>query len=149
MLTQPLILKTSKIRIIFHRMPLSFGSNRYLRNQVLTLPQNPLWLTKLQKNFKSNWQNQFKNICSDLPRQPLILQPIARHNRPLTTQTVRKIYCKAIQKACGVDVPPNVLRRAGADLLANQGGSGALQNMGWSRESAFKFTWMPRELFRS
>lgn len=138
-----------QMRIIFHRLPLTFQSNRYLRDQVLTLPRYPSWLAKLQKNFKFTWQAKFKNICADLPRQPLILDPLSKHNRPLHTLTVRKIYYQAIQKACGVRIPANVLRRAGADLIASQGGSGALQNLGWARATAFKFTWMPREFFCS
>lgn len=137
------------IKIILHRTRLTYGNSRYNRDQVLVLPSGPPWLAALQKRFRSQWQEKFKIIRSDLPRQPLILDPRARHNRPMVTLSVRKIYYKSINAAVGLRVPPNVLRRAGADLFSQQGATGSLQCMGWYKAYAFNFTWMPRQFFRS
>lgn len=138
-----------EIKIIFHRGKLTCGNNRYNRAQVLALPQGSPWFNLLQKRFICEWHAQFKNVRVDLPRQPLILHPRGRHNRPLLTLAVCRIYYRAIEAAIGVRIPSNILRRAGADLYSKQGGSGVLQRMGWSTGHAFKFTWMPREFFKT
>ena len=137
-----------EIKIIFHHGKLTCRNNRYNRAQVFALPQSPPWFNILQKRFICEWHAKFKNVRVDLPRQPLILHPRGRHNRPLLTLAIRRIYYRAIEAAIGARIPPNILRRAGADLYSRQGGSGVLQRMGWSAGHAFKFTWMPREFFR-
>ena len=140
--------ETEGVKIIFHRGALTYGNSRYRRDQVLTLPQDPQWLKSLQGRFAIDWQKRFSQVHADLPRRPLILHPLGRHNRPLTTLCARKIYYRAIEKAAGVRIPPNVLRRAGADFYTQKNGSGILQRLGWSKSYAFHFTWMPRQLFR-
>jgi site-specific recombinase XerD len=135
-----------RIKIIFYRGQLTFGNRRYGKDQVFTLPQGPKWFLELQKRFLQNWHERFKKIRSDIPRQPLILHPRGLHNRPLTTNyVVYKIYYPIIIGAVGIRIPPHILRRTGAALYTSKSGSGVLEEMGWSKGHAFKFTWMPRQ----
>lgn len=136
------------VKIIFYRGKLSLRNTQYRRDQVLVLPKELAWLNALKERFKSQWQTKFKKIRVGLPRQPLILHRHGLHNRPLPTLTVRKIYYIAITTAAGIRIPPNVLRRSGADQYSKQNGSAILQRLGWSKTHAFKFTWMPRQYFR-
>lgn len=137
------------MKVIFYREKLTYGNSRHLREQTLILPSNPKWFLKLQKRFSKSWHEKFKNVRGDIPRQPLVLHRRGQHNRPLDTLAVRKLYLIAVEKAAGVKVPFNVLRRAGADHYIKQNGSGVLHKMGWCKASTFNFTWLPREFFRS
>ncbi len=137
-----------KLKIIFHRGALTCGNSRYRRDQVLCLPDGPAWLMDLQRRFIKDWRARFRHVNVDLPRQPLILHPRARHNRPISTLCARKIYYQAVEAATGLKIPPNVLRRAGADYYTRQNATGLLSRFGWSKSRAFGFTWMPRELYQ-
>jgi len=141
-------IENEKIKVILHRARRTYQTNPYRRDQVLELPQTPPWLKSLSRRFIANWRERYKTVCADLPRQPLLLPRVRRHNRPMTTLAIRRnYYYPAIVKAVGTKVPANVLRRSGADVYAQQSAAAILPRMGWSRSHAFRFTWMPRQLY--
>lgn len=137
--------ENQQIKLILHRQPLSYGNKKYRRDQTQLLPAEPAWLRDLQKRFYKSWEEEFRGINANFPRRPLIVLKRQKHNRPVTTFTVRKLFYRATSEATGVRIPPNVVRRSGADLYSQQGATAILQRQGWSAAHAFKFTWLPRE----
>jgi site-specific recombinase XerD len=137
----------SRIKIIFYRDAERYCKRKYRRNQILLLPAKPNWLLNLQKRYILFWRERFKKVRGDLPRHPLILSK-GRHNRPLHTLAIQKRFSKATVAAAGVRIPPNVVRRTGADVYSQQVDPAILPRFGWSKSRAFVFTWMPREYYR-
>lgn len=135
------------LTVIFHRGTLSYNNRKYRRNQTLRLPMEPIWLRLLQKRFEKIWQDKFKQVRRDLPRQPLILHSRRHHTRAMHSLSVGRIYYRSIKSATNVKIPLNVLRRSGADMYSKQNGAAILERMGWSKTSAFNFIWKPRQLF--
>lgn len=139
--------KNQNLTITYHRGELSHGNRGYRRNQTLRLPEEPSWLKILKKRFEKEWLKKYQNLNCDLLRCPLILNTRGHLSRPMHSMSIRKKYYKAIKAATGVRIPPNVLRRSGADTYSKQNATAILTRMGWSKRAAYNFIWMPRQFF--
>ena len=138
--------ENSAMKITLYRGPLSCGKVRYRRDEVLKLPIEPPWLLNLQKRFSIYWHEKFRTVRLVFPRRPLMLHSRGLHNRPLRPLVIRKRFITATEQAMGAYVTAGTIRRSGADLYFRHNGSGVLTRLGWSRNHAFRITWMPREL---
>ena len=125
------------------------GRRYYNREQVILLPQNPLWLSTLSKRFCARWHMRFSRIKSKItfPRTPLFLDPQCRHNRNLTDKYIRRLVRAATLTATGFDIPPRVLRQTCGHIMTNGNDASVLSHLGWSPQFAFNYTWLPRAHF--
>jgi site-specific recombinase XerD len=137
-----------QIKVVLHPRSPRCNQRSRNRNQLVILPRDPLWFRDLQKRFTASWHEHFKKISADIPRQPLILDGLIRHNRPISRGKIVAFVAKATTLATGIRIPTPVLRRSGADVYSKHGAAAILPSLGWSKSQAFTFTWRPRELYR-
>jgi site-specific recombinase XerD len=137
------------LKIILHRGELSYGHNIHKRDQILTLPSEPIWLGKLQKRYLILWQKRFEKIKQNFPSSPLLLRTDSRHGRPLRSLAVRDRVKRATKLSNGFEIPTSVIRRTGAHVYAQQVGASVLTQFGWSKDYSYDFVWRQRRLFTS
>jgi integrase len=132
--------------IVLGRRPRSCGRQHFNRQQVLLLPAAPPWFGKLQTRFLDQWKSRYQAVKQTFPTQRLILARRGIHTRPICQKTLVKRVRTATIKALGVAVSASVLRQTCGHLYSGNGDASLLSRLGWAPESAFRYTWVPREL---
>lgn len=135
-----------KLSITFHRHKLYFKKH-HNREQTLKLPQQPEWFYKLQIRFYKYWIAQYQSLKKSVPHQYLML-PRRRHIQPITKDTLRRRVTEATFLAIGEEVPPAVLRKTSGYLHSMKGDASILATLGWTKETSFDYTWVPKVVYR-
>jgi site-specific recombinase XerD len=135
-----------EFRIILHQTPRSYGKHFYNRDQILELPQNPDWLTKLQERFLKKWQMEYSKVKQTYPSQRLVLPRHYHYSRPMHPQTLLNRIYNATTQATGHRIMPKVLRQTCGHLHTRNGDGSVLATLGWSPNFAFHYTWLPRHV---
>ncbi|MEO5969863.1 MAG: hypothetical protein ABIQ95_08040 [Bdellovibrionia bacterium] len=133
------------LNIILDRQPLSFHRKRYNRPEVLKLPGNPLWFLSLQKSFYRHWSEQYSKVKKTYPRYSLILPKHLYYNRPISREWIRKQFLKITHSVAGTPMTASTLRKTCGHLHSITGDASILASLGWSRDFAFAYTWLPRQ----
>jgi site-specific recombinase XerD len=138
-----------QISIYLHRRELSLRRKSHNRDQVLTLPVDPLWLGSLQIRYIQMWRARFEKTQKSFPIQPLILKrsAAARTNRHLHSHTVARLFIQATTAATGKEIPPGVVRRTSGHIHVDHGDASRLTKLGWSKTHANGFSFRPRRYF--
>ncbi len=140
-------IKDNSLSIHIYRRKRTKGAQFYNREQTLALPDGPKWLVKLQTRFIEKWTEHYHQVKKIYPHQPLCLPYHNHHNRFLDTSTVLKRVYQATEKAAGERIPVRVLRQTCGILYSQNGDADALARLGWSRQFAFHYTWLPQNYF--
>ena len=112
---------------------------------IITLPSNPVWFLKLQKRFQASWRRHYEKTTKTFPAKRLCLPNNHGHNRPLATFTIRNRIAKATLAATGETILLKTLRTTCATLHIHGTDGSLLTTLGWSKQTAYKYTWCPRE----
>jgi hypothetical protein len=135
----------SALMITLRRTPRTKGRRYYNREQVLTLPQSPLWFLRLQKRFFKDWCKHHHRIKQTFPRASLLLPYNDRSNRPLRGDAIRERVYQATVEAVGYPICIRVLRQTCGHLHSRHEDASLLTRLGWSQAWAFHYTWLPRK----
>ena len=133
--------------LVLRRKPRTRGRRYYHRTQTLSIPCEPFWLARLQKNFLTQWQAQYSQVKSTYPRLSLLLPRSQNFNRPLSSDTIRERLSHATQEAVGVNIPIRVLRQTCGHLHTHGQDASSLTRLGWSPQFAFHYSWRPKTFF--
>ena len=133
---------SGKLEVILDAM--SSKRRFFRRSQLLKLPQAPKWFHNLQVRFLNCWQLNYSKSKKTYPHPYLILAQDHLANRPLKSDTVRQRFKDATALATGVAIPIRVLRATCGHIYAQKSDPSLLAQFGWSSETAFKYTWIPR-----
>jgi len=137
----------NSLNIHIYRRKRTKGAQFYNREQTLVFPYGPKWLVKLQARFIEKWSEHYHQVKKTYPHQPLCLPYHNHHNRFLDTSTVLKRVYQATEKAVEEKIPVRVLRQTCGVLYSQNGDAYALTRLGWSRQFAFHYTWLPQNYF--
>ena len=140
---------SDSLSIILDRQPLSFHRQRYNRPEVLKLPETPLWFLNLQKRFYLHWSENYSKVKKTYPRYSLILPKHLYYNRPISREWVRKQFLKITYSVTGMPLTASTLRKTCGHLHSLTGDASMLASLGWSRDFAFAYTWLPRQYVTS
>lgn len=105
------------------------------------------WLKPLLDRF-DHWREQHvKNEKNKYVFCPLNNRD--RHLTPINVTKIHRLISSASLRVLGVEINPKILRQTIAIHYMEQSGPVMLRWMGWSGQTAFDYTWMPRELVQS
>jgi len=121
--------------------------NTARRPEKLMLPQTPLWFVILQKRYLAKWHDAYALTKKAFPGRPLFLHPQGQHNRPLSHMWFRKKIAEATKLATGTVICPFILRQTCGFLHTKGRDAGVLQELGWSSQAAFTYTWAPYRFY--
>lgn len=122
---------------------------RRRKTQVLELPSNPMWFLKLQKRFQKKWFACYEKTIKTFPVKRICLPHHYVHNRPMATFTIVNRIYEATLAATNEKIPLNILRATCGTLHIHGTDGSFLTTLGWSKTTAHKYTWCPREYFIS
>ena len=143
------IIGDEEFHLVLPRTPRSYGRHHYNREQILKLPISPPWLPELKLRFLRYWRDTYSMTTQTYPSLRLILPKHHHYTRPLTSDTLIERIYKATVAATGKKISPKVLRQTCGHLNTKNGDASVLSTLGWSPESAFQYTWRPREIVSS
>jgi site-specific recombinase XerC len=142
-----LMLQNNVLCLVLRRKATTAGHQFYNRDQILKFPTKPDWFLPLQRRFYKNWLEHFLKIKRSYPHEHLLLPYHNHYCRPLSDGCVTKRFQKATLAACGLKIPPRILRQTCGHLHTKNGDASALTQLGWSPQFAFHYTWLPRTFF--
>lgn len=137
---------TDQIPLVIHlyQRPPTSGNTLSRPTETIVLPITPNWLLMVQKRFINWWQNEYEKTIKSFPIKPLCLPYTHYTNRPLSKQFARKRITRASENATGQKIPVKILRNTCALIHLHRNDGSALAQFGWSKKTAFKYTWCPR-----
>lgn len=134
------------LKIIFSRPPRTYGRRYYNRDETLALPKTPSWFLALQRRFLASWQGHFDLTKNSFQCSRLVLPKHHHYTRPLGEKALLTRICDATLEATGSYIHPKVLRQTCGHMYSQNGDGSILSMLGWSREFAFCYTWLPRKI---
>jgi len=139
------VLEENVIEVGIFRSPLSYGHPKHRRKKKLLLPKTPLWFAGLQRRFLEERRRQLAKLKNPAPIRQLFLVPSVQHNRPMGISAACTVVQEATTKATGGPIPMKVLRMTAGHIHTYHTDASMLAELGWGRDYAFKYTWMPRK----
>jgi hypothetical protein len=130
--------------ILLRRPPPTQGRRAYNRASELKLPASPPWCEQLQRRFIAYWRRRFDESTNPM-RLPLLI--LAKHQcatRACNPEKIRELVLRVSSEAVGRAITSQVLRQTCAHLYAQRSDASILTALGWSRLTAFSYTWRPR-----
>lgn len=130
-----------QMRIILREKKRTF-QNSHARKDIV-LPKSPKWLLSLQKRFYERWKEKYSKLKQTFPRTPLFIRSTGYYNRAVSRTWIESRIFQATEIATGRRINPSVLRQTCGYIFVKGNDGSLLRELGWSRETAFNYTWMP------
>ncbi len=116
------------------------GKNRPIEIELPCVP----WFLSLQKRFINQWQIHYDKTKKSVNRKSLILPNNYISNMPVFHLTARERIKMATIEATGSYITPRLLRQTCGHLYSLKYDFSVLTRIGWSKNAASKFIWLPR-----
>ena len=142
-------IQDNRLTIVLKRQPRSRGKSFHNRHAEIVWPESSVWCRNLQLRFLRSWKNSFQAGANPLGTPLLLLPKSYLSAKPCGREKVRELVLSLTEKVTGRPIPSNVLRQTCAHIHSMRGDASILTTLGWSRITAFRYSWAPRVFHKS
>lgn len=134
------------LQIVVRKKQITYLKRRQ-REQIIQLPTTPAWFYTLTKRYYAHWLKKYERIKHSTLRQPLFIAHNAQYNFTIGRENLRKRVRNATVRATGHAIPAPVLKHTCGTLFVKGNDASILQKFGWSRNTAWSYTWVSRVVY--